>query len=59
MTITMTDSSGDFVTKVCREETWMDVLRITAEGLRGLGYFIPDDRNTFLKMLSDNMEANA
>jgi len=58
MIIHMIDEDGEAVTKNCDGETWMDVIEKVAEGLRGFGYQIPKNREKFLAMLSENMEAN-
>jgi hypothetical protein len=58
MIITMDDFDGESVTKICEEETWMDIIEKVAEGLRGFGYQIPKNREKFLAMLSENMEVN-
>ena len=58
MIIQMDDWDGESVTKVCEEESWMDIIEKVVEGLRGFGYSIPNNREKFFAMLSENMEAN-
>jgi hypothetical protein len=58
MIIIMDDRDGESVTKVCDGESWMDVIEKVVEGLKGFGYRIPEDRERFLTMLSEHMEAN-
>jgi hypothetical protein len=58
MIIQMDDYDGESVTKICKGDSWMDVIETVAEGLRGFGYAIPCDRQKFLAMLDANMEAN-
>jgi len=58
MKILMEDTNGEFVCKVCEDETWMDVIRVTLMGLAGFGYHIPEDKEKLWKMLRHNMDVN-
>ena len=58
MIIQMNNFNGESITKVCKEDSWMVIIEKVAEGLGGFGYSIPKDREKFLAMLSEDMEAN-